>query len=199
MGVTMSRQVLDALPCRTSDRTSNDPAEKLCAIYWDFTSHLLGGRHHANLEIVAIAVAHLLVELEGLAFAHRDTRVEVLGPDLRETLWSIQMDAKMSISEARSIDGALTEAVRSCERPLVEFITDGTAEAFLKMLPTWEGSPQELAEVVEAMFPSPARTESRPVRSSAASRGHSQAHGGPIGGRGSRPRGRKRRARGSPR
>lgn len=199
MEVPMSRQILDALPCRASSRASNDPAEKLCAMHWDFTSHLLGGRHHAQLELVVIAVAHLLVELEGLAFAYRDVHVGVAGADLREALWSIQAHATMSISAARSIDGALTEAVRSCERPLVEFMTDGTAEAFLTMLPTWEGSAQQLVEVVEAMFPPSKRTASRPVHSSAAARKNLSALAGPIPDCGPRPRDRKQRARSSPR
>lgn len=193
MEVLIHRPTLDVLPCRSSGLRSNTPSEQLCATYWNLASRGLGHRSHGFVDLDEATVAHLLVSLKDIAFSDADDHLGISSADLRNAFWCMQTTARMSTDQAWFVDRAMLAAVRSCARPVTELREDGTAEAFLRMLPTWEGSPEELIQVVEAMFPRQETSNNRPSSSSPA-RGTRPVRTGPIVGRGPRPRGRKRRA-----
>jgi hypothetical protein len=192
MNVTITRELVDALPCRAHSTSSEDPREQWCALQFAFLMRLLGGRPQATVELDWVTAAHLIVDLYQVAFDRDRVSGALTGAQLRQMLWSIQIEAGIGFKDASRIIGALREAVAVCERSLKDFMLGGTLEVFLKLLPNWEDSMSALTEVVESIVPverqhRPGAEVRPPARKSTAQPPR------PGAARGPRPRGQKRR------
>jgi hypothetical protein len=192
MNATITRELLHSLPCRTRSISSEDPREQLCAHLFAILMQLLNDQPPGTVELDGVMAVHLVAELHQVAFDRDRVRGPLTGAQLREVLWSIQMETRIGLTVASSIYGAMREAVVVCERSVEDFILSGTLEVFMRMLRNWEESVSELTEVVESIVPLERRhrpgAEARPpARKSTAQPPRLGAARGP------RPRGQKRR------
>jgi hypothetical protein len=192
MNVTITRELVDALPCRAHSTSSEDRREQWCAHLFAFLMRLLGGRSQATVDLDEITAAHLVVDLYQVAFDRDRVSGALTGAQLRQMLWSIQTETGIGFIDASLTIGALREAVTVCERSLEDFMLSGTLEVFLNLLPNWEESVSALTEVVESIVPverqhRPGAEVRPPARKSTAQPPR------PGAARGPRPRGQKRR------